>query len=682
MKKIISIILALTMCLSAVVLLASCGKSAYDIAVENGFKGTEQEWLESLRGPQGDKGDTGAAGAQGEKGDKGDKGDTGANGAQGEKGDKGDKGDTGAAGADGTNGIAGVNGTNGREIEFKVENGYIQWRYKTADDSETWANLVSLESLKGDKGDKGETGASGADGYTPEIIDGIWWINGECQGIVAGEVKEDGEAVVVTCKEISFSTDGCAIWKGGKTPSLKINYVLVNEAGEVVREGTTNVTDKMITTDRPFNGAGEYTATVKFLDKVAENIELSITTEYELVNNIFRVGDEPRYQLKKTVAGQEPQIIDVTADMISNNQVDTSKAGVYPITITTPEGISATLAITVVYYHETFDSITGTDNATILEQLGWKDNVNLNGDTAAGAAGTKETGGLTKGWKNTGLSTNMSVLSIEEGMLKIDNHTKNPYKSWATFEITERGFTKNLTDYTIQYDIVFGENCSEYLAVAAIPDLSIGGSRATINGRTAFIFYKGYTLGYHLYGHAYDGLVHNADRTVSGMGSNRTICSKIFGLSATEDTLVGQKLTVKVVYIRSNLKITEMYNGQEVTLGKGMHIYVKKTGDEDFTLMSYSSGTAKLSDIHNSSKGAISFIMTGSFVGKDGDSLVGSTNFNNFGNNATDGACVVGKDPDKYIGRTDANGIIYLDNFTVWEGTDELVTGTVHYNAD
>jgi hypothetical protein len=26
------------------------GKSAYEIAVENGFKGTEQEWLESLKG--------------------------------------------------------------------------------------------------------------------------------------------------------------------------------------------------------------------------------------------------------------------------------------------------------------------------------------------------------------------------------------------------------------------------------------------------------------------------------------------------------------------------------------------------------------------------------------------------------------------------------------------------------
>lgn len=32
------------------------GKSAYQIAVENGFQGTEEEWLESLRGPQGPAG--------------------------------------------------------------------------------------------------------------------------------------------------------------------------------------------------------------------------------------------------------------------------------------------------------------------------------------------------------------------------------------------------------------------------------------------------------------------------------------------------------------------------------------------------------------------------------------------------------------------------------------------------
>ena len=37
----------------------TAGKSAYEIAVDNGFVGTETEWLESLKGSDGDKGDNG-----------------------------------------------------------------------------------------------------------------------------------------------------------------------------------------------------------------------------------------------------------------------------------------------------------------------------------------------------------------------------------------------------------------------------------------------------------------------------------------------------------------------------------------------------------------------------------------------------------------------------------------------
>lgn len=71
------------------------GKSAYEIAVTEGFEGTEKEWLESLKGevgpegPQGPKGDTGP---------QGPKGDTGAEGPQGPKGDTGSIGPQGPQG--------------------------------------------------------------------------------------------------------------------------------------------------------------------------------------------------------------------------------------------------------------------------------------------------------------------------------------------------------------------------------------------------------------------------------------------------------------------------------------------------------------------------------------------------------------------------------------------------------
>lgn len=47
------------------------GKSAYGVAVDNGFEGTEEEWLESLIGPQGDTGEAGADGEQGPQGSTG-----------------------------------------------------------------------------------------------------------------------------------------------------------------------------------------------------------------------------------------------------------------------------------------------------------------------------------------------------------------------------------------------------------------------------------------------------------------------------------------------------------------------------------------------------------------------------------------------------------------------------------
>lgn len=41
------------------------GKSAYEIAVEHGFEGTEEEWLESLKGTDGKNGTDGTDGTDG-----------------------------------------------------------------------------------------------------------------------------------------------------------------------------------------------------------------------------------------------------------------------------------------------------------------------------------------------------------------------------------------------------------------------------------------------------------------------------------------------------------------------------------------------------------------------------------------------------------------------------------------
>ena len=92
----------------------AAGKSAYEIALQNGFVGTETDWLESLKGQKGDTGEPGAAGAKGDPGEKGDQGEPGTPGEKGERGEKGEKGDTGTPGKDGVNGKDGTNGVDGK----------------------------------------------------------------------------------------------------------------------------------------------------------------------------------------------------------------------------------------------------------------------------------------------------------------------------------------------------------------------------------------------------------------------------------------------------------------------------------------------------------------------------------------------------------------------------------------
>jgi len=97
------------------------GESAYVIAVDTGFVGTEEDWLASLVGARGADGADGAKGDQGDRGEQGVKGDTG---ARGEKGDTGSRGEVGADGVDGDkgdpgapgrDGIDGADGTDGRD---------------------------------------------------------------------------------------------------------------------------------------------------------------------------------------------------------------------------------------------------------------------------------------------------------------------------------------------------------------------------------------------------------------------------------------------------------------------------------------------------------------------------------------------------------------------------------------
>lgn len=141
------------------------GLSAYQVAVQHGFEGTEAEWLISLKGEKG------------ETGPKGDKGDTGEKGATGERGPKGDTGSglniKGELDSESQLPQEGVSGDawliSGNLYVYVGENGNVVSNPK-------WSNVGSIQGPagpqgpvgpkgeQGEPGPKGEPGANGAPG--------------------------------------------------------------------------------------------------------------------------------------------------------------------------------------------------------------------------------------------------------------------------------------------------------------------------------------------------------------------------------------------------------------------------------------------------------------------------------------------------------------------------------------
>lgn len=94
------------------------GQSAYALAVQLGYTGSESAWIASLKGAKGDKGDTGAQGPKGATGATGPQGPQGPTGATGARGPTGATGPQGPAGASAvyTSGTYYVRYTDGTQI--------------------------------------------------------------------------------------------------------------------------------------------------------------------------------------------------------------------------------------------------------------------------------------------------------------------------------------------------------------------------------------------------------------------------------------------------------------------------------------------------------------------------------------------------------------------------------------
>ena len=228
------------------------GKSAYELAIENGYTGTEVQWLSSLKGEKGDafkysdftreqlnalKGKDGTSitiqetlestyglpmsGAQ--KGDayliNGDlwiynessaagavRGFTnvgkiqGPQGDQGPKGDKGDKGDTGATGSQGEQGIQGETGPQG-ESAYEI--------FKRLNPNSELTEQQWIKSLHGANGNDGNDGNDGSDGIS----------------VSTATVNTDGELIITLSNDVSINAGHV---KGADGTSITIKGQFVN----------------------------------------------------------------------------------------------------------------------------------------------------------------------------------------------------------------------------------------------------------------------------------------------------------------------------------------------------------------------------------------------------------------------------------------------------------------------
>lgn len=197
MKKLVKAVAVLGLAAAMALPLAACGeagKSAYDIAVEHGFVGTEEEWLESLRGPQGEKGEQGEQGPQGEKGEQGEQGE---------------------AGTPGTTPTITIN-----------EDGY-------------WVINGEVTDVKaeGEDGKDGQDGASGPQGPTGPAGVGI--------DSIATEIVDDGSGNFTTVITIiltddtkySFNLPGAAVSSGQEYEAGSSELF-----AELVKGGATSIT--------------------------------------------------------------------------------------------------------------------------------------------------------------------------------------------------------------------------------------------------------------------------------------------------------------------------------------------------------------------------------------------------------------------------------------------------------
>ena len=229
------------------------GKSAYEIAKENGCALSEAEWLASLKGADGQNGSNGksayeialeagltTAATEAEWLDS-LKGATGAAGQDGRDGKDGKDGVNGKDGADGKDGIAGKDGIDGKDGDTPFIGTNGNWWIGTTDTGVKAAGPQGEQGLKGDKGEAGAQGANGKSAYeiaieknliTNAVTEEQWLasLKGEKgnqgnQGVGIQDITLNNGTMTITLTDntqFQFENIGSAS-SSGATPQIRIN---------------------------------------------------------------------------------------------------------------------------------------------------------------------------------------------------------------------------------------------------------------------------------------------------------------------------------------------------------------------------------------------------------------------------------------------------------------------------
>lgn len=221
------------------------GYSAYQVALQQGFEGSKDEWLRALVGPQGETGvsisdvrlnddftltvtlDDGTEfTTEPIKGDKGDKGDTGERGPQGQQGIQGPQGQKGQKGDPGEKGEKGQTGPQGETGPAFTYEDFTQAQL------EGLRGPQGQTGPKGDKGQKGDTGQQGPQGPKGDKGDpGESGTNMEIH--ICSIIEYDSQTRVPTIVNANSSTFYLVPSQDGTSPDLFTEWVYVNNAWEM-----------------------------------------------------------------------------------------------------------------------------------------------------------------------------------------------------------------------------------------------------------------------------------------------------------------------------------------------------------------------------------------------------------------------------------------------------------------